>query len=278
MFVTYLLICIASLYVLLYITSQNTAEKWSAQIPWWQVLWVAIIAYCSHYKKYIKQNIYSLITRVYHLLFKMCYGSKFNSYDFFFNCTKSITQQRMLQASRSVFHDNTNNLYSSRHSIPTMHSLLHITHLPHNTDRLADIIQQQSEGNISITFHTKLKCASAEAAHYGTVHSWVKPSSLEKRDKGWVQGLWAFKDIMARLLHYGRCLCFILFAWSQKEKSGVCCSHFPLLCEGDGFLSGVSLCGRSKVKVDRLWFFCTTVTLFMSRSLLRMCPSCVGSV
>lgn len=53
---------------------------------------------------------------------------------------------------------------------------------------------------------------------------WSQVHFLEKKASSRTVG---FKDIVAWLLHQGWVWVFIL----SKEKSGACCSHFPLLCE-----------------------------------------------
>jgi len=89
------------------------------------------------------------------------------------------------------FHVNTNNHYSSCHSVPNILSVTRYTpeHCPQNPDKLTDIIQQ-SQRNISITFHTmsawavlqeNLLILGLSTAEWHHVHS-RRPSSLSFKD------------------------------------------------------------------------------------------------
>ena len=142
----------------------------------------------------IKMSInWKFFTFLYLLYLKTCYVSEINTWETWATVTmESHSSSRRYKHQVLYCHVNTNNIQSQ----PC--TLLHFTHLPQDPDNLADIIRQQSERNISITFQTELKCSSAEPAHHGTVHSWgeAKKFIIEK-------GRGSFKEFLELLRHCG---------------------------------------------------------------------------
>lgn len=154
-------------------------------------------------------------------------------------------------------HVNTNNIQSQPYTP------LHITHCPHNPGKPADIFQQQSERNISISCHTKLTCFSRARLSSA---EWSKYIFLEKGAKE-RSGSLSFKDIMVRAMTY-RCCVGVFSLEKGLQKKWHVLLPFPFAIRRRWLSVCCLLCIEKKVKGDRLVVFWTTITLCTVRSWL----------